>query len=169
MFKRMLIAAGILFLLWGSAAAQRIAFIDSEKIRTTYKEWIRAQETFNTEYQAWETQAGQMNQELLDLVNEYEKQKLILSADKKAEREAQIQASEQALSSFTKDISSPGGRAEKRQMELLQPLLQKITAAIEKVALEEGYDFVFDATNLAYGKPELDITDKVMIALEEGE
>jgi outer membrane protein len=153
----------------GAAVAQKSAFIDSDKIQANYKEWVTAQDQFNTEFKAWEDEAAQMEQDLRQLITDYEKQRVILSADKKLEREAVISAKEQALQSFTRDISSPGGRAERRMNELVKPLYEKITAAIEKIAIEEDYDFVFNSAGLAYAKKELDITDEVIEILESGE
>lgn len=164
-----ILAVGLLTMIGGPAMAQRSAFIDSEKIQANYKEWVKAQEQFNTEYKAWEDEAGRMEQELRDMLTEYEKQKVILSADKKLEREATINAKQQALESFTRDISAPGGKAERRMNELVKPLYEEITSAIEKVAIEENYDFVFNSAGLAYAKEELDITDKVIEILESGE
>lgn len=168
-FRMLLLGIGLTALLSGAAMAQKSAFIDSEKIQANYKEWVTAQEQFNTEFKAWEEEAAQMETDLRTMIDEYEKQKLILSADKKLEREAAIGAKDQALASFTREISSPGGRAERRMNELVKPLYEKITAAIEKVAIEEDYDFVFNSAGLAYAKKELDITDKVIEILESGE
>ncbi len=164
-----LLGIGLVMLLGGTAAAQRFAFIDSDKIQANYKEWQKAQETFNTEYKAWEDQAASMDDELQQMMADYDKQKLILSADKKLEREAEINAKQEALNSFTREISSPGGKAERRMNELVKPLYDKITAAIEKVAIEENYDFVFNSAGLAYAKKDLDITDKVLEILESGD
>ncbi len=165
----MVMALVMVALLCGVATAQKSAFIDSDKIQQNYQSWVKAQEQFNTELQAWEEEAGQMEQELREMLDEYERQKLILSADKKAEREAAISAKDQALASFTRDISAPGGRAERRQMELVKPLYEKITAAIEKVAIDEGYNFVFNSNGLAYAKKNLEITDKVLEVLDNEE
>jgi outer membrane protein len=161
-----LLGMGLVMLLGSTAAAQRFAFIDSDKIQANYKEWQKAQETFNTEYKAWEDQAAAMDEELQQMLADYDKQKLILSADKKLEREAAINAKQEALNSFTREISAPGGKAEQRMNELVKPLYDKITAAIEKVAIEENYDFVFNSAGLAYAKKDLDITDKVLEILE---
>lgn len=168
-FTVFILGIAIMAFFSGTALAQKSAFIDSEKIQSNYKEWVKAQEQFNTEYKAWEDEAARMEKELKDLYDEYDRQKLILSASNKLEREAIISAKEQALSSFTRDISAPGGKAEKRMNELVRPLYEKITAAIESVAIEEDYDFVFNSAGLAYAKKELDITDKVIEILESGE
>jgi outer membrane protein len=164
------ICIGTAILIAGPAVAQgRFAFIDSEKIQSNYKEWSKAQEQFNTELRAWEEEASKMQQELNDMMREYDQQRLILSAEKKAEKEAQISAKEEALRSFTREISGPGGKADSRMEQLVRPLYEKITAAVEKVAIEENYDFVFNSEGLVYGRKELDITDKVIDVLESGE
>ena len=153
----------------GPAVAQKMGYIDSEKIQANYKEWSTAQTQFNTEMKAWEDEAAKMDQELKDLIAEYDKQRLILSAEKKAEREAAINAKQEALGSFTKEISAPGGKAEQRMQALSKPLYEKIQAAIEKVAIESNYDFNFNSAGLAYAKKDLDVTDKVIEKLESGE
>lgn len=153
----------------GPAVAQKLGYIDSERIQTNYKEWSTAQTQFNTEMKAWEDEAAKMDQELKDLIAEYDKQRLILSAEKKAEREAAINAKQEALASFTKEISAPGGKAEQRMQALSKPLYEKIQAAIEQVAIEGNYDFIFNSAGLAYAKKDLDVTDKVIEKLESGE
>lgn len=167
--KAALLGLAIAAILGGTAMAQKAAFIDSEKIQANYKEWVKAQEQFNTEFKAWEDEATEMETQLRQMIDDYEKQKLILSAEKKLEREAAINAKDQALASFTREISAPGGKAERRMNELVKPLYEKITAAIEKVAIDENYDFVFNSAGLAYAKKDLDITDKVIEILESGD
>ena len=166
LFKSVLLLMTAICLLSGAAAAQKIGFIDSEKIKVSYPEWGKAEEKFQTEMNAWETEAARMEQDLREAYNEYDKQKLVLSAEKKAEKEAAISAKEQALASFTKEISGPGGRAEQRMNELVKPLMEKIQAAIEKLAIDENYDMVFNSAGLAYAREELDVTDRVIEILE---
>jgi len=150
-----------------SAQAGKFGYVDSDKIFSEYKEWSKAQEEFNTEYKAWDDEAKAMQKDLEDMTAEYEKQKLILSDDKKKEREAAIEAKKQALDAYTKDTFGPSGKAEQKNSELVKPLLDKINTAIEKVATEGNYDFIYNSTGLAYAKKDYDITDKVLKALEE--
>ena len=166
---KILTFVAVALLLTSSAMAQKFGFVDSERIQNNYKEWVRAQDQFNTELQAWEDQASEMEKDLRDMVNEYDKQKLILSAEKKAEREAAITAKQQALQAFTRQVSGPGGQAEQRMQELVKPLYERIQAAIEQIAIEGNYDFIFNSEGLAYARQELDVTDKVLEILESGE
>jgi outer membrane protein len=152
-----------------TAVAQigKFGYIDSDRIFTDYQAWVKAQEEFNTLYKAWDDEAKEMQQELEDMVMEYEKQKLILSAEKKKEREASIEAKRSSLDAFTKEIFGPAGTAERKNNELVKPLLDKINNAIERVATEENFDFIFNSAGLAYAKKDYDITEKILEMLEE--
>ena len=144
----------------------KFGYVDSDKIFSEFKEWSKAQEEFNTEYKAWDDKAKEMQKELEDMIADYDKQKLILSPEKKKERETAIDTKRQALDTFTKEIFGPAGTAERKNSELVKPLLEKINAAIERVATEGNYDFVFNSTGLAYAKKDYDITIKVLGVLE---
>jgi len=152
-----------------SAVAQigKYGYIDSERIFSEYKDWGKAQEEFNTQYKAWDDEAKDMQKQYEEMIQEFEKQKLILSTEKKAEREAALEAKRQSLDAFTKEIFGPGGTAERKNDALVKPLLEKINTAIERVATEGNYDFIFNSTGLSYAKKDYDITDKILKILEE--
>ncbi|MCP4703932.1 MAG: OmpH family outer membrane protein [candidate division Zixibacteria bacterium] len=157
----------LVFSLSGFAQAVKNEYIDSDKIFLEYTEWSKAQEEFNTDYNAWEVQAKEMQTEFEEMLEEYNRQRLILSDEKKKEREAAIEAKKKALDAFTGQVFGPGGEAERRNNALIQPLLEKINAAIEQVATDGNYDFVFNSAGLAYAKKDYDITEKVLDILEE--
>ena len=145
----------------------KIGYVDNERIFAEYKDWAKAQEEFETQYRAWDDEAREMQQELEDLIEEYENQKLILSEEKKKERELTIETKRQALDAFTKEIFGPNGTAERKNNAMAKPLLENINAAIERLANEGNYDFIFNVEGLAYAKKDYDVTDKVLEFLEE--
>jgi outer membrane protein len=158
-------------LTWGNtvqAQTVKIGYIDDEKIKESYPEWVRAQDQMNVEMKAWDDEAVAKQTELDEMVSEYDKQKLILSEEKKKEREAAIRVKREALDAYTRQIYGPGGSAEKKQMDLIRPLLEKVQTAIQMVAEEGGFDVVFTLqSGLGYIKPTYDITDKVLEQLEK--
>ena len=145
------------------AQAGKMGYIDSDKIFAEYEDWTRAQDEFNTQYKTWEDEAKSMQSELEELIQEYEKQKLILSVEKKAEREAQIQAKQTGLDAYTREIFGPMGTAERKNNTLVKPLLDKINAAIKQVAEQKGLQAVWKAEALLYAdeKNVIDITVEV--------
>ena len=151
-----------------SAQGLKIGYVRDERIQQEFKPWAKAQEQFNADAKAWEDEALAKQQELEELLTEYDKQKLILSDEKKQEKEAAINAKKDALDAFTRQIYGPNGKAERKQAQLLEPLLQSVNQAIEAVAIEGNYDIVFTLqSGLAYIKEEFDVTDKVIKYLED--
>ena len=150
-----------------SSQGAKIGFVNDQDIKLRYKGWLRAQEQWEILRRSWDDEAIAKQNELQELIAEYEKQQLILSEDKRKEREAAINAKKESLDAFTRQVFSPGGTAERKQEELVGPLLQNITDAIKNVALEENYDVILSLSNIAYIRENLDITEKVLDALEK--
>lgn len=150
-----------------NAQGLKIGYVKDDKIKQDYKAWVRAQDQWEVEAKAWDEEAAAKQTELQDLVDEYEKQRLILSEEKKQEKEAAIRAKQEALDAFTRQVYGPGGTAERKHTQLIQPLLEKVTSAIEAVAIEGGYDVIFTLqSGLGYIRETHDITDKVLKYLE---
>ncbi len=153
-----------------SAQATKIGFVNDERIKMEYKAWSKAQENWEIEAKAWEDEAVQKQQDLQEMIDEFEKQKLILSQEKKKEKEAAINVKQDDLDEFTRRIFGPGGQAERKQAQLLQPLLENVTKAIEAVAIQENYDVIFTLqSGLGYIKESYDLTDNVLKYLDENE
>ena len=156
--------------LFSSAFSQglKIGYIDDEKVKQSYPEWARAADQWGIEQKAWDEEAANKQQELKDLMDEYDKQKLILSEEKRKEREAEIRTKSESLDAFTRQIYGPGGTAERKQMELIGPLLDNVNKAIEVVALEGDYDVIFTSqSGIGYIKDIYDVTDKVLEQLDK--
>jgi outer membrane protein len=151
-----------------TAQDSRIVYIDSYRIRQEYKEFNEAQDQFNEEVNDWNEEGMAMQREVDSLQRSLEKQRLILSPTKLEEKEDEIATKEAALQKFTNDVFGPNGKAEQRNQALTKPLLDKITAVLEKIAIENNYNYILDAVdgNIAYARKTLDITDKVLEELE---
>ena len=164
------VCAFVVFALLGTVAnAQglKIGFVKDDAIKQQYTGWQRAQEQWELESKAWDDEALSKKQEIDDLLLEYEKQKLILSDDKKREREAAIGAKKEALDAYTRQVFGPNGTAERKNQELLRPILENIQTAIEAVAIEGNYDLILTLQSVAYIKESYDVTDEVLTRLEE--
>jgi len=162
------IAIGALVCNTNTAEAQsvKIGFVDSEKIIQNYEAWRKAEEQFQTEARAWEDEYEKMLRGYVDDSLEFQKKKLILSSERKAQWQAEINAKRIAAESFGKDVFGPNGQSERKRAALMKPLIENLNAAINKVASEGNYDAILNPDALAYANPALDITDKVIAALE---
>lgn len=160
----------VLFAGISSAQGLKIGFVKDEVIKQRFTGWQRAQEQWEVQNKAWDDEAMTKQEEIEQLLEEYEKQKLILSDEKRKEKEASIRAKQEALDAFTRQTYGPGGTAETKHAQLLKPLLEQATAAIEAVALEGDYDIIFTGQSaLGYIKESFDVTEKVIEYLEKTE
>jgi outer membrane protein len=165
----LVVAVGILMSATTTQAqALKVGVVRDSVIKSQYKAFQHAQEQWDVEKRAWDSTAAEMQQALQDMATDYEKQKLILSDEKRKQREADIRAKQAALDAFTQQVYGPDGMAQRKNEELLNPIIENVNKAMEMVAAEDGYDLIFtNASGLGYFKPSFDITDKVLAYLEK--
>jgi outer membrane protein len=147
------------------AQSIKIGYLDDQKVLFNYDAWNKAKEQFETEMKAWEDEANRMMQNFIQDSVEYEKQKLILSKERRTERLAEISAKRTAVDAFTKDVFGQNGQADRKNTTLTKPLLDNMMTAVRTVASEGNYDVIFNSSALAYINPAYDITDKIIEAL----
>ena len=166
-FVILLVLPGASSLLW--ARDLKIGYIDSERLLAEFEDSKQAQSKLAEENREWETQAGTMRQQIEDMEAQLEQQSLLLSDEKKAEKLSELQALYIQFQSFQQDIWGQNGKLFQRNLELTRPVVEKINAAIAKIGDEDGYDFVFDATqgNIVHAKEEYDLTDRVLELLRK--
>jgi outer membrane protein len=147
----------------------KIGYIDSERILSEFEDSKEAQKKLAEESRAWETEAGSMRQQISDMEAELDKQSLLLSEEKKAEKLQELQALYLKFQQFQQEIWGQDGKLFQRNLELTRPVVEKINAAISKVGDEDGYDFIFDASqgNVVHAKAEYDVTDRVLELLKK--
>ena len=167
-----LLGAGIFLLTVissGEAADLKIGYIDSQRIFRAYKGTADAQAKLDTEVSEWEKKAENMRTEIEDLQKELEAQSLLLSEEKKKQKEQTLQAKYAEYQQFVTSIWGAQGEAIKRNEELTQPIIEKIDVILKRIAEKENYTFIFDAVGgaLVYAKPTFDLTDQVIDELNK--
>lgn len=145
----------------------KMGYVDSQRIFAEFQEYQDAQAKFDKDVETWEAQAEQMKAEVESLTEELESQSLILSPDKRKEKDAYLKAKQDTLQQFMNATFGPNGKAERRMTELSKPVRDKVLEVIERIAIENNYSIIFDAgtVNIAYAKKSLDITDDVLAEL----
>ena len=121
--------------------------------------------------QQFEQEAIDRESKLRKLQEDFRKQELLMSDARKAEMQSQFDQSTMELQQFTQDKFGPDGELFRKNRELGQPIFEMINVAIEEIAKEEGFDFIFDVATsgaLVYADPErYELTDELIERLEE--
>jgi Skp family chaperone for outer membrane proteins len=147
----------------------KIGYIDSMKLKTDYKEFADVQAKFDQQLAEWQSQADSLKKTVDSLQSDFDNQSLLLSEEKKKEKENLIEQKKGEYTSFVNQAFGPGGKMEKLNAELTKPILDKINTVLEKIALENNYIVIFDAVNgnIAWAKKGLDLTEMVLEELNK--
>jgi len=154
-----------------AVAQLKIGYINSNKILETYKEAIDVRKQLAELNSQWEQEARDMQKEMRDLQEQLESQSLLLSEERKTQKQQEIQGLYQKYQQYLQEKWNPqGGEAAKKEVEFIQPVYDKINTAIKKIGAAEGYQYIFDvvAGNILYASDEQpDLTEKLLEALNK--
>lgn len=152
-------------------ASLKIGFIDSQAVMAAYQGTTEAQATFQAENEAWRRQAASMEQEVTRLTQELERQSMAMSAERRAQLQAELQKKGLEYQNFINEIWGQTGRAFQRNQELMQPIIEKLNGLLEQVGAAESYDFILDAATAAivYAEPKYDLTPKFIELMSAGD
>lgn len=146
------------------AFAQKIGYVDSDRLRNEYKPFAEAKTQLDKEVGELQRKADSLLQNLRILEDSLGKVALILSTGKKKEKEEGVGRAKREYQQYLAETFGVGGKVERRNSELSKPLLDKVNAAIAEVALENNFDLILDTVtgSVAYGRKSLDVTDRVL-------
>lgn len=164
---RTLVGLGILALLLpGVAYSQaKIGFVDSKTIMERLPEAQDAQKQLDGYVAQWQSEITKMQNEWQRKFEEYDKKKLIMSDQTRAQVERELVQLEKRVIDYRNQKFGPNGEMFQKQNELLKPVHDRIFKAIQDVAMEENYDYVFDKSGdilLLYTNEKYDLTAKVL-------
>ena len=147
----------------------KIGYVDSEAIMNQLPDSKDAQQRIDTQIADWEKELKEMQKEWKDKYDDYERRKLIMGNQKRAEIEKELVSLETKIDDFRQSKFGVNGELYKKQEEFMKPIQNQVFTAIEEVALEKELDFVFDRSGdliFLYAKEEYDITSAVISKLQ---
>ncbi len=153
------------FTFTGNSQSQKNAFVDTEYILDNIPEYHDAQDELDDWSAKWQKEIEDLYNEIEELYKKYQAEKVLLPDDVKKQREDEIVKKEASMKELQKKYFGPEGELYKKRKELIQPIQEKIYNAIEELAQENHYTFVFDkagGVTILYGNPKYDISDDVL-------
>ena len=145
--------------------SQKMAYVDTEYILQNIPEYGDAQEEINQMSVRWEKDLKALRTKLEQMQRDYQTESVLLSDDMKKKKEEAIAAKEQELATLQMRYYGPEGELFSKKAELIQPIQEKIYNAINQVAQQKNYSFVFDkaaGTSILYCNEKYDISDDVL-------
>lgn len=148
-----------------TANAQRFAYVDTEYILSQMPKYKSAQTQLNEFSREWQDEIDLKFEEIDKLYKQYQAEKVLLTKDLQAKRENEIIEKERAAKKLQNDYFGFEGELFKKRQELIKPIQDKVYDAVNKVAKNNGLDFIFDKTGdmlMLVSNPKYDRSDEVL-------
>jgi len=148
------------------AQGVKVAYVQTSDLLDQAPGRAEAEAQFDKETGGYRDQIKRMSDSLNAMVADFQKRQATLTPAARETQGKGLQAKEQEYQRRTQELEQ---KAQGRQSELVQPILDKVKAAIEEVRVEGGYAMIFNADQ---GSPivavdkSLNVTDRVLSKLK---
>lgn len=152
-----------------SFAQAKIGWISSKAIMERLPEAQEAQRQLDALMADWQAELTKMQSEWQKKFEDYDKKKLILTEEGRAAAERELMELDKKIADFRTRKFGQNGELFQKQNDLMKPVQDKVFKAIQDVAKEEEYDYVFDKSGeilLMYSNDKYDLTAKVLEKLK---
>ena len=146
-------------------AQQRIAFIDSESVLNQIPEYATVQQQVDRLAAEWEAELDEERKKVDEMFREYQARELLFTNEERRKKREDIVRAEEGIERLRSKYFGPEGELFTEQDKLMRPIQERILTAVEEIATEEGYDYVFDRSGdflFLYAREQHDISEKVL-------
>ena len=147
-----------------AAAQMKIGWVNSQAIMDKLPEAQDAQKQIDNLVAEWQSELAKMQNDWQKKYEEYDKKKLILTDQLRAQSEKELQDLDKKIADYRNKKFGQNGELFQKQNDLMKPVQNKIFKVIEDIAKEDNYDYVFDKSGdilLMYTNDKYDLTTKV--------
>jgi len=149
--KKIISLALLSFLILNLNAQNKFGYIDSQELLLLMPERKTAETEVQNFAKSLEAQLGSMTAEYQESVQEYQANEASYTDLVKQDKVAEITGLEQRIQTFQQNAQQS---LQQKEQELLEPILSKARKAIEDVATEGGFTYIFDKSqgSILYAK-----------------
>ncbi|MBT8245014.1 MAG: OmpH family outer membrane protein [Winogradskyella sp.] len=167
---RVLYILAIIGLIGFSTFAQRVAgarigYIDTEFILQNVPEYQQANSQLEEKLTKWKSEIEKRLADIETKKKSLENEKVLLTKELYEERLEDISFEEAEVLDYQQKRFGPGGDMVIQQTQLIQPIQDQIFAAVNEIAENKKYDFVFDKNAdflMLYSAERFDISEQVL-------
>jgi len=145
--------------------SQKYAVIDTKYILDKMSEYKTAQKSLDDIAADWQKEIDGMQHDLDKMYKDFEAEQVMLSEELKKKREDQLFVKEKTLRDLQRKRFGFEGDLFKKRQELIKPVQDKVYNAVQKLAVQRGYDFILDKSEgitVIFADPKLEKSDDVL-------
>ncbi len=148
-----------------SVQAQRYAIIDTKYILDKMPDYKGAQKILDDVASNWQKEIDASQTELDKMYKDYEAEQVMLSEELRKKREDQLFIKEKNLRDQQRGRFGFEGDLFKKRQELIKPIQDKVYNAVQKLAVQRGYDFILDKSEgitVIFADPKLEKSEDIL-------
>lgn len=149
-------------------AQQKIGFVDSNVILNALPEYQTARSTMDRAASEWQAELDGMQTDIEALVREFEARELLYTSEDRERALREIDDRRTEMNQYRRRHFGAEGELFRQEQQLLRPVQERILEAVETVADDGDYDFVFDRTGdllFLFAREAHNVTDLVLVEL----
>lgn len=167
---RLVISLFVVFLFASVLSAQpKIGYVDSDTVMKQLADYQDTQKKLDALIKEWQDELAKLERDWKTKYDDYQKKKLILSEEKRVDIEKELVDAENQISKYRQEKLGVKGELFQKQEELMKPINNRIFGAIQEVAKENDFDFIFDRSGdmvFLYANEKYDVTQLVLNKLK---
>ena len=168
MKTKVLFLLAFVFLINFASFAQRgvrIGYIDTEYILQNVPEYQDASGQLDTKVQKWKSEIETRLNEIDQKKKQLNSESVLLTKELIEERQEEINIEESEILDYQQKRFGPNGDLMIQRKNLMQPIQDQIFTAVQQIAANKKYDFVFDKSAdvvMLYSADRFDISEQVL-------
>ncbi|MDZ4701196.1 MAG: OmpH family outer membrane protein [Rhodothermales bacterium] len=139
--------------------------MDSDYILEKVPEFATIQQNIDRQTQEWEKELETSQTAVDELFREYQARELLYTNEERKRKREEIMQAEQDMERLRMRYFGPDGELYTQQDNLMRPLQERVLEAIEKVAAEDGFDYIFDKSGdflFLFAREQHNVSDRVL-------
>ena len=147
-----------------AGAQQRIGFVDSEQILAQMPEFQTAQQDLDRLATQWQGEVAALEREAEAMADEFAAREILYTDDERRTQTQAIEAKRAERDALRTRYFGPEGELFREQQTRLRPAQERLLAAVDAVAEDGEYDYVFDRSGdylFLYTRPRHNLTELV--------
>ncbi len=163
--KKIFLIALCSIVMAGMAHAQKYAIIDTKYILDRMPDYKTAQTQLDAFAAAWQKEIDDKQRDLDKMYRDFEAEQVMLSEDLRRKREDQLFIREKEVRDLQRQRFGFEGDLFKKRGELIKPIQDRVYNAVQKLAVQRGYDFILDKSEgitVIFADPKLEKSDDIL-------
>lgn len=171
MVRRLSLVLSLLAVAAPALAQQKIGYFDSDRVLSQMPEFQSAQQALERQVTLWQAEVDASAREAEAMADAFAAREILFTDEERERQRAAVEAKRAERDALRARYFGPQGELFREQQTQIRPAQERLLAAVEAVAEDGDYDYVFDRAGdyvFLYTRSRYDLTDLVLEELGVG-